>query len=106
MSAAHGVSAAALPDGAPMRAALQHAVSARDYDTPALREAVVGFGAEARVRGVPPERVLIALKDTLNARDVGEISDWWRAVLTDRFVRWGVEGYYRIDLRPDSARDA
>jgi hypothetical protein len=77
------------------------AMDTRDYDRPELRGAVAAFGASARASGVPPEQMLIALKRLVADPEIQGLSDWWREVLTDRLVRWSVEGYYRIDLAPD-----
>lgn len=81
-----------------IRRALAEAARTRNYDDGELREAVAQFAGEWRVHGVPPERVLIAVKQVVDEFALAGVSDWWRSVITDRFVRWAVEGYYRIDL--------
>ena len=44
---------------------------------------------------MPPEQLVIQLKAIVRD-EAGAVGDWWRAVLTDRSVRWGVEAYYDL----------
>lgn len=86
----------ATPDG--IRAALAAAATTRNYESRELRDAVSQFAAELHANGVPPERVLIVVKQLADDSSLTGVSDWWRSIVTDRLVRWAVEGYYRIDL--------
>lgn len=90
--------AVAVADQDAIRRVLAQASRTRNYDAAELREAVSQFAADARSAEVPPERVLIAVKQLVDEHSPGGVSDWWRSVVTDRVVRWAVEGYYRIDL--------
>jgi len=86
----------ATPDA--IRAALAVAATTRNYDSRELRDAVSQFAADLHAGGVPPERVLIVVKQLADESSLTGVSDWWRSIVTDRLVRWAVEGYYRIDL--------
>lgn len=83
-------------DRTAIHVALAGAVAARRFDAPELRAAVAQFARRSRGRGVPPEQLVIQLKAIVR-EDTLAMGDWWRVVLTDRFVRWGVEAYYRLD---------
>ena len=86
----------ATPDA--IRAALAAGATTRNYESRELRDAVSQFAADLHANGVPPERVLIVVKQLADDSSLTGVSDWWRSVVTDRLVRWAVEGYYRIDL--------
>jgi hypothetical protein len=86
----------ATPDA--IRAALAAAATTRNYESRELRDAVSQFAADLHAGGVPPERVLIIVKQLADDSSLTGVSDWWRSIVTDRLVRWAVEGYYRIDL--------
>jgi hypothetical protein len=86
----------AAPDA--IRSALAAATATRNYESRELRDAVSQFAADLHTEGVPPERMLIAVKQLADDTSLGGVSDWWRSIVTDRLVRWAVEGYYRIDL--------
>jgi hypothetical protein len=94
----HTPDAVAVADQDAVRRALVQASRTRNYDATELRDVVSQFAADARCADVPPERVLIAMKQLVDEHSPGGVSDWWRSVVTDRVVRWAVEGYYRIDL--------
>ncbi len=81
-----------------IRAALAVAAASRNYDSRDLRDAVLQFASDLHANGVPPERMLIAVKQLADNSTLTGVSDWWRSIVTDRLVRWAVEGYYRIDL--------
>jgi hypothetical protein len=76
-------------------AALEDAFANRRFDSPILQAAVTRFARRSRQAGVPPEQVVIRLKAIVRD-EAGGVGDWWRAVLTDRSVRWGVEAYYDL----------
>ncbi len=82
-------------DRTAIAAALQEAAAARRFDSQALQIAVARFARRSRMTGVPPEQVVIQLKAIVRD-EAGLVSDWWRTVLTDRSVRWGVEAYYDL----------
>jgi hypothetical protein len=92
----------AVADQDAIRRALAQASRTCNYDAAELREVVSQFAADARSAEVPPERMLVVVKQLVDEHSQGGVSDWWRSVVTDRAVRWAVEGYYRIDL---SAQD-
>ncbi len=77
-----------------MVAALVRARVRDEYDTPAMRAAVAGLSSHARMGGLPPERLLIVLKDSVASPQLLGSTSWWRATVIDRLVRWGIEGYY------------
>lgn len=84
-----------------LRHALGEAREGPNSDTRVLRDAVAVVAIGARAEHVPPERLLILIKRMTNDRVVSHLSQWWRRVLTDRCVRWGIEGYYGV---PDDSR--
>lgn len=86
----------ATPDA--IRSALTAAATTRNYDSRELRDAVSQFAADLHANGIPPERVLIVVKQLADDSSLTGVSDWWRSIVTDRLVRWAVEGYYRINL--------
>jgi hypothetical protein len=81
-----------------IRTALGIAAASRNYDSRDLRDAVSQFASDLHANGVPPERMLIIVKQLADDSSLTGVSDWWRSIITDRLVRWAVEGYYRIDL--------
>jgi hypothetical protein len=88
-----------------IRRALADAAHTRDYESDELRDAVAQFASDLRGTGFPPERVLVVVKQVVDEYALTGVSGWWRSILTDRFVRWAVEGYYRIDLGGQSSTD-
>ena len=91
---------------AAIRRALAAAARTRNYDDGELRAAVAQFAGDGRANGVPPERVLVAVKQVVDEFAHAGVSDWRRSIITDRFVRWAVEGYYRIELGGQAPTDA
>ena len=87
-----------------LAAALALAHEGGGYDAVQLRDAVAAVARAARHDHVPPERVLVLLKRLTRAPALGHLSEWWRGILTDRFVRWGIEAYYGppCDEQPDA----
>jgi hypothetical protein len=69
----------------------------REYDTARLRAAVAAVATAARAEQIPPERLVILLKGLTSGPAVRHVSYWWLRVLTDRFVRWGIEAYYGLE---------
>jgi hypothetical protein len=89
---------------AAVRSAFRDANESRDYNTPRLPEAVTALAIAARTTGMPPERLLVLLKDIVADRQLLTVSPWWRGILTDRVVRWGIEAYYGVKLGQPLAR--
>ena len=74
--------------------ALQHAAERRDRQDPALQSAVARFAACARERGLPPERLIVWLKDLVRHRpELGWLADWGEMVL-DPLVGLAIRSYY------------
>jgi hypothetical protein len=82
----------------PLRAALAAAYRAREFESTELRESVVAFARASRAAGRPPERMFLTMAALLDDPALAGLSDWWRSVLRDRMLRWGIETYYHIDL--------
>jgi hypothetical protein len=81
-----------------LRAALAAAYRAREFENPELREAVAVFARTSRAAGTPPERMFLTMAALLDDPALSGLSDWWRSVLRDRMLSWGIETYYHIDL--------
>jgi hypothetical protein len=86
--------------------ALVVAAATREYDGAELPAAVAQFATDARANGLPPERLLVALKHAVTDPRLTDLSNWWRGVLIDRVIRWGIEAYYGIarDTPPSPQR--
>lgn len=82
----------------PLRVALAAAYRARAFESAELRDAVTVFARASRAAGTPPERMFLAMAALLDDPSLAGLSDWWRSVLRDRMLRWGIETYYHIDL--------
>ena len=61
---------------------------------PQLREAVELFAVRARAAGLPPQRLLIDLKQLLAAGALGPMDPRMRGIIVERAVRWAIRGYY------------
>jgi hypothetical protein len=59
-----------------------------------LRRAVRSFVARAKALGVPPQEVIIALKEELRCRAMPHLSQHDYAALAEHVVRWGIDEYY------------
>lgn len=63
-----------------------------------LRKAVGDFTSELRDSGLPPERVLVALKGVVNNRALPVIlptdTDWNGYLLREKIVTWCIEEYF------------
>jgi hypothetical protein len=81
-------------DVSAVRSALRAIREGRDTDTYALKEIVARLAANARSKGVQPERVLIALTRSMADDAVEHLSLWWRRMVRRRLVRWLLEAYY------------
>jgi hypothetical protein len=71
------------------------AVSDDDEDVRREARAVVAaFAAALRERGVPPQRMLVLLKDTAREGCLGVADGAGAQTLTDDVVRWCIDAYY------------
>jgi hypothetical protein len=59
-----------------------------------LRRAVRSFVARAKALGVPPQEVIVALKEQLRCRAMPHLSQHDYSALADHVVRWGIDEYY------------
>lgn len=76
---------------------LQRARQTHAFEEPALREAVRRFAVAARAAGLPPEKLVIAIKQLVAEEVLKDVGDWFRGVVTDRTVAWAIEGYFDLD---------
>lgn len=86
--------------GGPGAQALSEALAAHHFSHPLVDAAVAGFAREARGAGMPPERVLVALKALLRPFEANDAAHGERAAGEER--RWqlvgtAVRAYYRAD---------
>jgi len=82
---------------APLFALLEVAIAQRDYESPAIADAVDQGAAAARAAGVPPERVLSELRARLHSAPLIAVGEWYRSVLVDRLVLRAIQAYYDLD---------
>lgn len=82
------------PYFAPLLSLLETVVAQRDYENPALAEAVAHGAIAAREAGIPPERVLAYLRTRLHEAPLAAVGDWYRGVLVDRIVLRAIEAWY------------
>ncbi len=77
----------------------------RQLNDTEVHAAVERYARCARRLGIPPERLLVALKELLFVRALHDVGGWYRSVLADRMIVWAIEGYYRLDgeLESESA---
>jgi hypothetical protein len=59
-----------------------------------LRRAVRSFVSRAKALGVPPQEVIIALKEELRCRAMPHLSQHDYTALAEHVVRWGIDEYY------------
>jgi len=89
------------PDANAARDALLREVLAakqdQRWDTERLEGAVRQFAAVQRVAGCSPERFLRDLKTFLRTEALDDVGEWFRSVVLNRLVVWGIEGYYAMD---------
>ncbi|HET7584451.1 MAG TPA: hypothetical protein VFK13_06055 [Gemmatimonadaceae bacterium] len=69
----------------------------RQLNDPDVHAAVERYAGCARRLGLPPEQLLVALKQLLRTRALHDVGDWYRTVLSDRIIVWAIEGFYRMD---------
>ncbi len=77
-------------------AALRGVGRDRPFEGP-IRSAARRYGQAARAAGIPPERLVILLKQLFASSEIGGIGDWFRRVLTDRAIVWAIDGYYELE---------
>lgn len=74
------------------------AARARDATRPAadaeFRAAVERYAAAARAAGLPPQRLLIDLKQLLASGALVHVDQRLRGTIVERAVRWAIHGYY------------
>ena len=79
--------------------AIEEAQRTRTFASAELRDAIGRYARSARDAGVPPERLIVAVKMLVRDVALAEMREWFRGVLTDRAVAWAIEAYYDIDDR-------
>ena len=85
------------PHRVPIEALLAQAVGEPGQMPPALHRAVCDFVREARSMGVPPERVIVALKTMTGNAVRGRVPDERYHALVERVITLCLEEYYRPD---------
>lgn len=76
--------------------ALDAAASTRQFEHPAIRASVVAYAEAVRIAGRPPEWLIVDLKKLIANDALPELRDWFRSVLRDRLVTWGISGYFQL----------
>jgi hypothetical protein len=59
-----------------------------------LQRAVARFVAHAKARGLPPQEVIVALKEELRCHAMPHLHQDSYAALSAHVVRWGIDEYY------------
>lgn len=96
MPSAPGEDAALLESRRAIVRALEAAASTRDFEDPVIRAAVGRYAEAVRKAGRPPEWLIVDLKHLIMNDAVPEVRDWFRGVLRDRIVSWGISGYFQL----------
>jgi len=76
--------------------ALAEAAERRRFEDPLIREAVETYARRAREAGRTPEWLIIDLKRLVAHEAMPEVGDWFRSVVADRAVAWGIQGYFGL----------
>lgn len=76
--------------------ALEAAASTRQFEHPGIRAAVIAYADAVRAAGHPPEWLIVDLKKLIAHDALPDLRDWFRSVLRDRLVTWGISGYFRL----------
>lgn len=91
-------------DGAAFRAdcadivrVLDAAQATRTFESGDARASVEKCARAARMAGVLPEKLIVALKALMRDVALPEMRTWYRSVLTDRVIVWAIEAYYGIE---------
>jgi hypothetical protein len=74
--------------------AFARAAEHREFEDPALRESVEAFAVSTKRDGIPPERLVVLLKHLVRNEALPTMNEWFRGVLTDRAVSWGIRAYF------------
>jgi hypothetical protein len=64
---------------------------------PELRRAARTLGRAARLLKLPPERLVITLKELVRGPQLAQLSEWFRRLLTNRVIVWAIDAYYDLD---------
>lgn len=67
---------------------------------PELRCAVEQYAVSARSAGLPPQRLLIDLKQLLTSGALVHVDPRLRGLIVERAVRWAIHGYYSSQRPP------
>ena len=76
--------------------ALAHVASSKRYEDPVLHDVVTRYARAARDAGRPPEWLVIDLKKLMDTEALPDLRDWFRGVLRDRMVSWGISEFFRL----------
>ena len=76
--------------------ALAQVASTKRYESPMLHDVVARYARAAREAGRPPEWLVIDLKQLMAMEALPDLRDWFRGVLRDRLVSWGISEYFRL----------
>lgn len=82
-----------------VRAARARSGAQRDAD-PELRGAVEWYAVASRSAGLPPQRLLIDLKQLLTSGALVHVDPRLRGLIVERAVRWAIHGYYSSQRPP------
>jgi hypothetical protein len=67
----------------------------------AVRQAIAAVGANLRASGIPPERLVPALRESLHIQQLDE-NPALPVALASKAITWGIEGYYGAEDEPDA----
>lgn len=65
-----------------------------------LRSAVEHYAESSRTAGLPPQRLLIDLKQLLTSGALAHVDPRLRGLIVERAVRWAIHGYYSSQRSP------
>ena len=83
-------------DLAAVAAAMREERKTSRYDPRVLREAVRACAVNARMRRLPPERLVRALKESVREVALNDATEAYRVLYTDRIIAWAIESYYEL----------
>ena len=69
----------------------------RSFPDSDVRTSARDYGRAARSARLPPERLVISLKQLTHAPELAQFGDWFRRVLTDRVIVWAIDAYYDLE---------
>jgi hypothetical protein len=69
------------------------------YDPRVLHEAVRVTAMHARQHGLPPERLVRALKALVRELSIHDSTEAHQLIYTDRIIAWAIESYYELAER-------